>query len=80
MSAAEDAKDLEREPVRGFAVNLLDLNESNIEPRRYIRIGNERVSAGEEKYQTREIWKWILLLAVLLLLAEWFVYQRRIAV
>jgi hypothetical protein len=36
--------------------------------------------AGEEKYQVREIWKWILLLAVGLLIAEWFIYHRRIAV
>jgi hypothetical protein len=68
------------QPVRAFAVNLLDLNESNIEPRRTINIGNEEITTGEEKAQTREIWKWALLLAVGLLAAEWFVYQRRIAV
>jgi hypothetical protein len=68
------------QPRRAFAVNLLDMNESNIEPRPAIRIGNERVVAGEEKYQTREIWKWILLLAVALLALEWYIYHRRIAV
>lgn len=65
---------------RAFAVNLLDVNESNIEPRRTIRIGNERYATGEEKHQTREIWKWILLLAVALLATEWYIYHRRIAV
>ncbi|MSU78645.1 MAG: VWA domain-containing protein [Gemmataceae bacterium] len=68
------------QPVRAFAVNLLDINESNIEPREAIHIGTERIATDEEKMQTREIWKWILLLAVLLLSVEWFVYQRRIAV
>ena len=77
---SDQEKDLEKEPMRGFAVNLLDANESNIEPRSSIRIGNERIVAGEEKLQTREIWKWILLLAVVLLVTEWFIYQRRIAV
>jgi hypothetical protein len=68
------------QPIRGFAVNLLDANESNIEPRRTINIGNERITTGEEKFQTREIWKWILLLAFALLTIEWLVYQRRIAI
>jgi hypothetical protein len=78
--ADRDDQAMGKEPSRGFAVNLLDANESNIEPRSSIRIGNEWISAGEEKFQTREIWKWILLLALLLLMIEWFIYRRRIAV
>jgi hypothetical protein len=65
---------------RSFAVNLLDANESNIEPRQEIRIGAEGFTAGGERPQPREIWKWILLLAVGLLTAEWIVYNRRISV
>jgi len=70
----------EKQPPRAFAVNLLDINESNIEPRPSIQIGDERIVAGEEKFQVREIWKWILLIAVALLAAEWYIYHRRIAV
>ena len=77
---AEKVDNLGQEPLRGFAVNLLDINESNIEPRSSIHIGDKRIAAGEEKFQTREIWKWILLLAVVLLMVEWFIYHRRIAV
>jgi hypothetical protein len=81
LSPAEKGKKADLDTlVRGFAVNLLDANESNIEPRESIRIGNERFAKGEEKHQTREVWKWILLLALGLLGLEWFVYQRRIAV
>lgn len=76
----KDDKEKETQAPRAFAVNLLDVNESNIEPRSSIRIGNERIDAGKEKFQTREIWKWILLLAVLLLAVEWYIYHRRIAV
>jgi von Willebrand factor type A domain/Aerotolerance regulator N-terminal len=68
------------EPLRGFAVNLLDANESNIEPRLSVRFGGEPIVAGAERKQTHEIWKWILLLAVVLLLIEWLIYHRRIAV
>jgi hypothetical protein len=77
-----DPKDADNEPAhrRAFAVNLLDMNESNIEPRRTIRIGNDRYTTGVEKQQTREVWKWILLLAVALLAIEWYIYHRRIAV
>ena len=63
---------------RGFAVNLLDANESNIEPRRAIQIGSERVVAGEERKQPLELWKWIILLALILLMLEWYIYNRRI--
>ena len=75
-----DANDLDK-LVRGFAVNLLDPNESNIEPRKSIRFGgSERIITGEETSQPREIWKWILILAGILLLVEWMVYHRRISI
>ena len=77
---AEAGEGQAKEPLRGFAVNLLDANESNIEPRLSIDIGDDRIAAGVEKQQTREIWKWILVLTVALLLTEWLIYHRRIAV
>ena len=67
-------------PTRSFAVNLLDGNESNIEPREEIRIGSDQVVTGQERPQPQEIWKWILLLAVALLMVEWVIYNRRISV
>jgi hypothetical protein len=65
---------------RSFAVNLLDGNESNIEPRDEIRIGSDHVVTGQERAQPQEIWKWILVLAVALLTMEWVIYNRRISV
>lgn len=75
-----DPRENESQVPRAFTVNLMDANESNIEPRASIRIGDERIVSGEEKLRTREIWKWILLLAVVLLSVEWIIYHRRIAV
>src|SRR5262249_50827813 len=63
-----------------FAVNLLDPEESNIEPREEVHIGNEKVATGEDRATPREIWKWILLAAVVLLMLEWYIYNRRVAV
>jgi hypothetical protein len=65
---------------RHFAVNLLDANESNIEPRADIKIGGDEVAAGQERRQPREMWKWIALGALILLLVEWYIYNRRIYV
>lgn len=63
---------------RSFAVNLLDAEESNIEPRTAIHIGAEQVVSDQERRQPRELWKWFVLLALGLLLAEWYIYNRRI--
>ncbi|HEV3263829.1 MAG TPA: VWA domain-containing protein [Gemmataceae bacterium] len=63
---------------RYFTVNLLDSEESNIEPRRSIQIGNDRIPAGQEISQPREIWHWFALAALVVLLVEWYIYNRRI--
>jgi hypothetical protein len=65
---------------RSFAVNLLDPDESNIEPRPSIQIGAEAVKAGQDRSQPHELWKWFVLLAFVLLLAEWYIYNRRVYV
>lgn len=65
---------------RSFAVNMLDSEESNIEPRTAVRIGAERVAGGKERTQPRELWKWLVLVALGLLLAEWYIYNRRVYV
>jgi hypothetical protein len=64
---------------RFFTVNLLDSGESNLEPRDEIAIGSESIAAGVDRPTPRDLWKWILVGAMLLLLAEWYVYNRRVA-
>jgi hypothetical protein len=65
---------------RSFAVNLLDADESNIEPRTAVHIGPKPVEGNQERSQPRELWKWFILAALGLLLAEWYIYNRRIYV
>jgi hypothetical protein len=65
---------------RYFSVNLLDADESNIEPRPDVEIGGVKVARGQPRIQARETWKWIALAALVLLLLEWYVYNRRIFV
>jgi hypothetical protein len=63
---------------RRFAVNLLDPEESNIEPRTRLQIGDEQIAAGQTRTQLRDLWKPLVLLALGLLVLEWYVYNRRI--
>jgi hypothetical protein len=65
---------------RSFAVNLLDADESNVQPRDEVQIGAQRVEAGQSRRQTYETWKWGALAAVVLLVLEWALYHRRIFV
>jgi Ca-activated chloride channel homolog len=72
----------ENEVIRSqsFAINLFNPAESDITPREVV-IGGETVT-GEpsEELGQREFWSLIALLALLVLLIEWYVYQRQLRV
>lgn len=60
-----------------FAVNLFDERESNITPRRAIQIGQAVVgAAGASTVGERELWPFLALAALIIILAEWWVYHR----
>jgi hypothetical protein len=64
---------------RRFAVNLFDLRESNIEPRAELTIGHIQVAAKREVSRARqEAWRWLVLAALSVLVAEWYIYNRRV--
>jgi hypothetical protein len=63
---------------RSFAVNLLDKNESNLEPRSAVKIGAEESETKQTANQPRSMWKWIVLAALGLLMLEWYIYNRRV--
>jgi hypothetical protein len=65
---------------RSFVVNLLDAEESNIQPRGNITIGDSTVTANETQQRTRELWKWAVVISLLFLLLEWWIYNKRIYV
>jgi hypothetical protein len=62
---------------RSFAVNLLDARESNLEPRAELKIGAEKVVAGQTGRSVHDLWKWLAAAAFVLLLVEWTIYNRR---
>ncbi|HNB50644.1 MAG TPA: VWA domain-containing protein [Anaerolineales bacterium] len=65
-------------PAEFFAVNLFAPEESNIRPATDIRVGLSAVSPQQEnELGNRELWPWLAALALVILLAEWWVYHRR---
>jgi hypothetical protein len=66
--------------TRKFAVNLFDTNESHIEPRPAVKIGEVQIAAGPSRKQPRELWRWVVLAALAFLLLEWWIYNRRVHV
>jgi hypothetical protein len=72
-----------REPtgaaVGRFAVNLFDSRESDLRPVDKIDFEWNKVEA-EAAFQPerKETWKWLLLLALGVLIFEWYIYNRRV--
>ncbi|MDZ4819753.1 MAG: BatA and WFA domain-containing protein [Planctomycetota bacterium] len=67
--------------VQRFTVNLFDAMESDIRPREEnaIQIANTKVEGDRAWETTRfDAWKYLLVLALGLLLFEWYIYNRRV--
>ncbi len=62
----------------GFAVNLLDADESDLSPRPTVTVGSQTATSGDVRRPARELWKWAVLAALLAVLAEWWVYASRV--
>lgn len=63
---------------RVFTVNLFDSQESNLEPRQEFQIGAEKVVMDKARRQPHDLWKIVAVVAVGLLLLEWYLYNQRI--
>jgi hypothetical protein len=66
---------------QSFAVNLFDPRESDLQPAEVLPIGHERVEAVATRggeIARKEIWKWILMLGLGIILLEWYIYNRRV--
>jgi hypothetical protein len=59
-------------------VNLLDGSESSIAPRDTLAFGEEKIEAqATVRPQSREVWTWFALLALGVLVIEWWFYTRQ---
>ena len=62
-----------------FAVNLFDSRESDIRPQKQLPIGNEIVQ-GQIIWEPthHEAWKYILIGVLVVLVVEWYIFNRRV--
>lgn len=63
-----------------FCVNLLDSRESNTAPKNEITMGEyQQVSATTLRRANVEVWRWFVVVGLLVLLFEWWFYHKRTA-
>jgi hypothetical protein len=68
-----------QEVSQRFAVNLFSSRESDLRPREEIVLGYEKIDGQSASEPARkELWKWLLLFALGVLILEWYVYNRRV--
>ncbi|EMI41238.1 vWA domain-containing protein [Rhodopirellula sp. SWK7] len=66
--------------VDRFAINLFDVQESRLSTKPDVELGYETVAAVDAGIQTRrEYWRPLLMLALVVLLVEWWLYTRRLS-
>ena len=68
-----------RDVTQRFAVNLFDTRESNLNVVDTLKIDYDRVVGQKVSEPVRkELWKWLLLVGLGVLLFEWYVYNKRV--
>ena len=62
-----------------FAVNLFEESESNIRPAPSIQVGQSSVAAAaQDQVSQRELWPWVAVIGLVILMIEWWVYHARL--
>jgi Ca-activated chloride channel homolog len=63
---------------RQFAVNLLNREESNTKPAEQMALGGRTVTGARGSVQSnKELWRWLILLALVLVSLEWIIFHKR---
>lgn len=66
-------------PDRFFAANLLDANETSNAPKASFKLGDKTVTGVKEPVEAnREVWHWLAMAGLALLMGEWYIYHRRV--
>jgi len=69
-------------PERCYVVNLLDAQESDVRPRRQIELSGELVQAQSASAARANVplWSYLVGIALLVVLIEWVVYNRKVRI
>ena len=68
------------EATRRFAVNLFDPLESDLTPAPAVTIGTNTIIAGEPRKEPVDLWKLPVLLGLIAVVMEWWVYNKRVSI
>ena len=72
---------IEGRPARRVAANLLDPFESDITPSESVALASEIVSAASQRESGVErYWRYLLLVALAIIMLEWYIYNRKVYV
>ncbi len=68
--------------TRRFAVNLFDPLEGDLAPLDdgELKIGAESLTAGDTRKQPRDLWKYLLVVGLAVVMGEWWVYNKRVQI
>jgi hypothetical protein len=69
--------------VHRFAVNLFptaDHDEGDLAPVKEVTIGAQTIVAGEARKQPRDLWKYVVLAGLIVVLVEWWIYNKRVQI
>ena len=62
-----------------FPVALLNARESDLTPGKTLDFGSFEIEMQTQlEEQSKDIWKWFALFGLIVLLAEWFLYNKRL--
>ena len=60
-------------------MNLLDRTESNLAVRDELKLGYNDIQGTRTSVPAREeFWGWVVLVALVLITVEWYIYNRRV--
>ena len=77
----EVSNDVDNQTDQLLAVNLLDTRESNLAVRDELNIGYEEIEGQIKSVPARqEYWTWVILVALLILVIEWYIYNQRVLI
>lgn len=68
--------------MRHYACTLADPDESNITPAPTLELASRIVQArtGDRAGATQRLWPWLVLAALLVVLVEWYIYNRKVQI
>lgn len=67
--------------VETYCANILDATESTIRPNKNLSLSGQKIKSVSGDVEVNEpLWPWAVGLALLLLLVEWWIYNRRVMI